>query len=259
MPYVFPIFESIFLPPGLFLLLGVVSLVLFLAQRKKAAFFVGLGSLLLLYVCSIFPFADLLITPLENDYPPYQAGQGGGARYVVVLGAGIVPKSPEADGRGTLGPESLKRLIYGARIAEQTRLPLILSGGIVPSFPSSESEAAIAKRTLLSLGLHERGILVEGKSRNTWENAVQVEDRFHPGTAILVTSAFHMPRSVIAFNRNHIHVIPAPTDYLSDRAGYTVYSFLPDADALRVTSIALKEYLGYLYYRLFLFTTTRNS
>jgi len=62
-----------------------------------------------------------------------------------------------------------------------------------------------------------------------------------------------MPRSVIAFERNGIAVIPAPTDYLSDREGYTVYSFLPTAGSLKVSAAALKEYLGYLYYRFFLF------
>jgi len=258
-PYVFPILESIFLPPGLFLLLIVASLLLFLLRLRKSAYVVGLAGTVLLYLCSIQPFADLLITPLENDYPPFRPGQGTGAQYVVVLGGGIVPASPEADGRGTLAPESLKRLIYGARIAEQTGLPLIVSGGIVPSYPASESEAAIAKRTVTALGLPEQRILVEGKSRNTWENAVQVARRFHPQRAILVTSAYHMPRSVIAFNRNHINVIPAPTDYLSDRAGYTFYSFLPGASPLRVSAIALKEYLGYLYYRLFLFTTRHSS
>lgn len=257
MPWVFPIFESIFLPPGVLLLAILVSLLLFALRRRTAAFAVGIVGCVGLYLLAITPFADLLITPLENAYPPLQGAAGAtgfdGAKYVVVLGGGLVPASPAEHGKPSLGPESLKRLVYGVRIASSTGLPLIVSGGTVPSEPTSEPEALVAEQTIRSLGLGKLTILVEGRSRNTWENAALVEKRFHPDRVILVTSAYHMPRSVVAFERNGISVIPAPTDYLSDRARYTVYSYLPTAGALRISAIALKEYLGYIYYRLFLF------
>lgn len=257
MPWVFPIFESIFLPPGILLLAVLVSVLLFALRRRTGGLIVAIVGCVGLYLVSITPFADLLITPLENDYHPYHIASGtkgaDSAGYVVVLGGGLVPDSPANGGRPTLAPESLKRLVYGVRIAASSGLPLIVSGGVVPSEPTSEPEALVAEKMIRSLGFGTVRVLVEGKSRNTWENASFVEKRFHPKRVILVTSAFHMPRSVIAFERNGIAVVPAPTDYLSDRAPYTLYSYLPTAGALRVSAIALKEYLGYLYYRLFLF------
>lgn len=251
MPWVFPILESIFLPPGVFLLAALLSLLLFAFRRRATAVVVALLATVGLYLASITPFADLLISPLENDYAPFVRADG--AEYVVVLGGGVVPVSPEERGKPSLGPESLKRLVYGATIASATGLPMIVSGGIVPSEPAAEPEAVVAAQTLEELGLKERKVLVEAGSRNTWENAALVETRFHPKRVVLVTSAYHMPRSVLAFERNGISVVPAPTGYLSDRAGYSFYAYLPTAGALRVTGIALKEYLGYLYYRLFLF------
>lgn len=251
MPWVFPVAESIALPPGIFVLIILVALLLFALRRRVGAFIFGLVGCVGLYLFSITPVANLLILPLENDYPPYH--QADQAKYVVVLGGGLVPVSPVKHGKPSPSPEFLTRLVYGAKIAALTGLPLIVSGGIVPSRPASESEAVVGKQTLEQLGIKERNVLVEEKSRNTWENAVRVEQSFHPKRVILVTSAFHMPRSVLAFERNGISVVPAPTDYLSDRVAYTYFDYFPNADALRISAIAIKEYFGYVYYRLFLF------
>jgi uncharacterized SAM-binding protein YcdF (DUF218 family) len=253
MPHIFPIFESVLLPPGLFVVLIVFSLLLLGLGRRRAGFVVGGLSALLLYLVSISPLSDLLIAPLENRYTPFVPSEGKGAEYVVVLGGGIVPVSPAEGGKGSLAPESLKRLVYGIRIARETKLPIIVSGGIVPSIAAKESEAEVARRTVEELTGPSQTVLIEGKSRNTWGNAVGVEAKFHPKRVILVTSAYHMPRSVLAFRRNHIDVVPAPTDYLSDRGGLTPYSFLPSSTSLRDSAIALKEYLGYLYYRVLLY------
>lgn len=250
MPFVLPIVESFLLPPGVLLVALVVALVLVLTGRRKAGVSVGVAACILLYLFSIVPVANLLILPLEDHYPPLRSPKG--AEAVVVLGGGLVPISPVEHGRPSLSPEALKRVVYGARVASAAGLPLILTGGVVPSQPASEPEAVVAERVVAALGLREKSILLETNSRNTWENGVRVEEHFHPRTVVLVTSAYHMPRSVIAFERNGIRVVPAPTDYLSDREAYTFYSFLPGAVSLRVSAVALKEYLGYLYYRLFL-------
>lgn len=259
MPYVFPILEALLLPPGLFVLFILAGLLLLALGRRRSGAVLGLSAALLLYLCSIIPVANLLIVPLEDHYPPYRPTEAADARFVVVLGGGVIPVSPAAGGRPTLSPDSLKRIVYGEEIAAAARLPLIVSGGTSPLSPAAEPEAAVARRTLMALGVPRARILEEDRSRNTWENAAQVERDYHPGKVILVTSAFHMPRSVLAFNRNHIRAVPAPTDYLSDRAGYNLYSFLPHVDSLRITAIALKEYLGYLYYRIFLVTTRHSS
>ena len=253
MSYIFPVFESILLPPGLFVVLIVISLLFIGFGRRRAGAVVGGISALLLYLVSITPLSDLLLSPLEDRYAPYAPSEGRGATYVVVLGGGIVPVSPAEGGKGSLSPESMKRLVYGIRIARETHLPMIVSGGVVPSMAAKESEAEVARRTVAELSDSGQTVLLEGKSRNTWGNAVGVEEKFHPKRVILVTSAYHMPRSVLAFRRNHIDVVPAPTDYLSDRGGLTLYNFLPSSSSLRDSAIALKEYIGYLYYRVLLY------
>jgi uncharacterized SAM-binding protein YcdF (DUF218 family) len=103
---------------------------------------------------------------------------------------------------------------------------------------------------LRELGVPATEIFEEGSSRNTYENAAAVKRVFAPTRVILVTSAYHMPRSVLAFRRQAIACLPAPTDYRSQGGGYTVYSFIPSMNELDGSYRALKEYCGLLIYRL---------
>jgi uncharacterized SAM-binding protein YcdF (DUF218 family) len=96
-------------------------------------------------------------------------------------------------------------------------------------------------------------ILAESASRNTHENAeftreVLVEHGLW--RVLLVTSALHMPRALATFTSAGIEAVPAPTDFtVTYRDHRTLMDFLPDAGALSHTTDALKEYIGYAYYR----------
>jgi uncharacterized SAM-binding protein YcdF (DUF218 family) len=99
-----------------------------------------------------------------------------------------------------------------------------------------------------------RRIMIEDKSVNTWENAVFSAAALKAAglapKAILVTSAFHMPRAVMSFRKNGIEVVPAPTDYLASRASKDWMSWIPSAEGCGKISMALHEYLGWLWYSL---------
>ncbi len=250
--YILPFLETAAFPPGILILLAVAALLCFAFRRRNTALWIAVGDVVLLYLLSIVPVANLLVEPLEQWYPPFSPSAAAGLHpgYVVVLGGGLVPRSPEAGGAPTLAPESLKRLVYGVEIARSEKLPIIVSGGIVPSAPASEPEAAVAAATIRQMGIPVPRVLQEDASRNTWENALYVERDYHPKLVILVTSAFHMPRSIIAFRRHGIRVIPAPTDYLSRRGRFVIYDLLPEAGSLQVSAVAIKEYVGILDYLL---------
>jgi uncharacterized SAM-binding protein YcdF (DUF218 family) len=67
---------------------------------------------------------------------------------------------------------------------------------------------------------------------------------------VLVTSAWHMPRSVWCFESHGFEVIPAPVDYLTEQEAYDLRSYLPRWTTLSDSGQALHEYLGLLWYRL---------
>jgi uncharacterized SAM-binding protein YcdF (DUF218 family) len=88
-------------------------------------------------------------------------------------------------------------------------------------------------------------------------NVKQILDREGIQSILLVTSALHMPRSMLIFNKQGIQASPAPTDFLiSDRSTKTtgwqdvVIDIFPDAEQLYLSTRALKEYIGILIYRL---------
>jgi len=242
--------DYLFLPPGIFIILLILAYVFFRIKKTTAFQVLLVLSATLLYLASIEPVKNALLFPLENRYPPYNAESAVSGQYICVLGGGIIASSPEEGGRGSPSGGSLKRMIYGRRIAAKTELPVILAGGILFRNSRSMAEADVMKKFLLELGMDEIRLLTEDRSRNTWENAVFVKERYQPDKIILVTSAFHMPRSVHAFSMQGFDCIPAPTDYLTNRGRYSIRSFLPNIGALKGVHTALKEYIGLFYYTL---------
>lgn len=226
-----------------------------------------------MYLLSTGPAAGVLLLPLENRYPPLEGGPEAGAAVetaaaaeadaagrdlpVVVLGGGAVAKSPAEDYRTVPAPAALKRLVYAVRIrkaldtGKNAGAPLVISGGTVYGREGAEAEAAASKRMAAALGIPPEQILAETSSRNTYENAVETRKLLpETQTIILVTSAYHMVRSVKCFEARGFTVIPAPTDYKIDRGGKTVMDKLPSISSLRTSAAALREYWGLLYYGL---------
>lgn len=114
---------------------------------------------------------------------------------------------------------------------------------------------------LIMLGIPKNAIIPEKNSFNTYQNAVntrQILKQLNINRILLVTSAFHMPRSVKIFTKQNIEVIPAPTDFIvsedniSDNNSWesNLLNLLPDARYLDHTTLAIKEYLGIIIYKL---------
>lgn len=240
------------LPPGC-IILGLILITLLFPRQPK--FIIGVF-ILLLYLFSIQPVTDFLLRPLEDTYPPLPAdaslsnrGIPDDAEAIVVLGGGTVQGSPEAgSGHDTLDTDALKRAVYAFSLRDRFPGPYILSGGKVFDY-GQEAEAVTAAGLCISLGLSPERLILETTSRNTWENAKEVAKLGYK-QVIVVTSAYHIPRSVFCFERNGMSIVPAPTDYKCERGRkYDFFSFMPSMDSLYGTYLALHEYIGLFYYR----------
>ena len=239
-----------FLPPGLFILLLLISLFLLKKDKKKYLTLSLIITCICIYLLSIEPVKNLMIMPLEDKYPPLKLDSYSDIDYIVILSGGIIPSSPDEEGKGSLSLMSLKRVLHGAFLHKKSNLPIIMTGGRVLRDKHVESEAEVAERMLIRLGIPAKKIHVEHRSRNTRESAFYIKKIFSPKKIILVTSAFHMPRSVYCFRRQKINCIPAPTNYLSNRDKFNLLSFLPSVGNLSGSYVAMKEYIGYYYYRI---------
>ena len=135
--------------------------------RKRAA---GRWALLITVICfyglSIQPLSHLFVHPLETRYEQPSLDQLDGD-VIILLGGGSLAGVPDFDGTA-IGLAPSCRLT-AVRIQKALHVPVLLSGGVV--FAADASEAAIEKRMLLSLGVEEKNIISDEKSRNTAENA----------------------------------------------------------------------------------------
>lgn len=246
-------------PLGLTCVLMAVAMVTFWRRPRWAAMAIALSLFLLLFASNGW-VANGFARSLEWQYIP--EGEIPTAEAIVVLGGAT--KSATAPRPWVDVNEAGDRILYGAYLYRQGKAPrLILSGGRIDwrggGAPESSDMAEIAQ----VMGVPNTAILQDPDSLNTYENAVNVKEILTQqninGPILLVTSAMHMPRSRLIFQKQGIDIIPAPVDFLVSEQEVEelthspqsiLLNILPDADRLEMTTRALKEYLGMFIYRL---------
>jgi uncharacterized SAM-binding protein YcdF (DUF218 family) len=242
-----PILAVLVLPPAAPLLLALLGLLL-AAKRKAAGLALAFFAVTLLWLLSCQAVAVWLAQNILPQYAPLALSslKSSGAQAIVVLGGGVQPRAPEY-GEAQASPPGLARLRYGIWLSRQTGLPVAYAGGIGwgASGPQTLSEGAVARRLAQQdYGLSLRW--VEDQSRDTVENAellkpLLAKDRI---TRIaLVTHAWHMPRSVQAFERAGFSVTAAPTAYILQSQN-PLLRWLPSSDGLNSTQTVLREWLA---------------
>ncbi len=246
--------ESFILPPGI-LLLAVAAGLLLRRRRPLLASTLVWGALLLFYLLSIPAVAVPLINTLENRWPPLDETQlaSPSAQAIVVLAGGRKPDAPEFGGSDTTSHLSLVRLRYAAWLQRRTRLPVIVSGGVV--FGAHREPEALLMARVLKQEFRIEEVLTEETSRTTRENAHRIGELLKARgmqRIYLVTHAFHMPRAAESFITAGIEVIPAPTAFtggLGWEPGWP-QDYLPHTSSLNTSYLALREYVGILWYRI---------
>ena len=194
-----------------------------------------------------------LLSGLEGFAPILKASDTPTADAIVVLGGtltqAVAPRAYSAETGGD-------RLTEAAKLFHHHKAPFILVSGGVPylGFQGDiRSEALDMKNYLEQLQVPKENIIEESRSRNTKENVFYSDLILKSQQAkriILVTSAFHMKRSMKLFSRTGLTIIPYPTDARINTK--PVYSdFIPSVDALLNFSLAVKEHLGLLAFYFF--------
>ena len=231
------------LPPGIFIL-AMLGIAVYLWKKRHQHRAAGLLAALacVLYLLSIGAVADRLMGDLERTYDVPAEAQGD---VIVMLGGGAIADVQDVDGVGMLAQSPSSRLLTVLRLYYIHRLPILLSGGQV--FSDTGSEAEIARRVLLSLGVPGEMIYVETRSLTTGQNArysAEILRREGFTQPILVTSAFHLPRAVLYFEREGFAVTPYPADFwVSGNPQLYLIKFAPNVNALYTNTYFLQEKL----------------
>lgn len=205
----------------------------------------------LITLLSLPVVASALMGILEQRYEalPRTSLANLQADAIVILGSGRYRSAPEFGDDDVRGL-ALERLRYGALVARESGKPILVSGG--NPYGGGRPEAEIMNAVLArDFGVAARW--AENRSENTRENALYSVQILLPEgirRVALVTHAFHMPRSVAAFESAGIEVLPAPTTFLQSRIPATVIEFVPRYEAMRNSGWALHEIIGLAWYRL---------
>ena len=242
MIYILKFGASFLMVPGIFyVLLFIISALLWRKnERRIAGIMAGLTAVFYLFSTSLI--SGLLIGSLENEYPQPADPEGD---IIIMLGGGATADTPSLGEKGDLTSAAGNRLLMTAQLYNLLKLPVLVSGSAV--FPGSGCEAEIAKRDLIRLGVPEEKIYTDTESLNTRQNAVYSAElmREHGFTKpILVTSAFHMPRSVLNFEKEGVQVVPFPTDYMTNSITVVhINRLIPGSGNLMATDLFLREKL----------------
>ena len=247
MIYLNKILPIIFLPIGLTMILVGAGLIL----RRKVLCWTGLVVLLLLSTGFVSGKLMRWVEGVE-DRSVIQDVQTADA--IVVL-SGMIEERKNA----SLGEWSgaVDRFEGGVDLIKAGKAPLLIfTGGWVPWIPNARPEAKILAQRAVRLGVPKDKILVTGKAQNTQEEATAVRqvgrNWWVTGSnprIILVTSASHMRRAEMLFRKSGFEVTPFPVDFdSSDSGGITILSFVPTAQALARSEIAIREIIGFAYY-----------
>lgn len=233
------VFSALVLPPASLALAALLALLLLRGRAGRGLALLALAALVLLSlpVVSMALLASLAVPPDAQAGPPPQA--------IVVLG-GDVDRLADPPG-ASLGSLSLERVRAGAALHRSTGLPVLVSGGVVDDLPLTVG-ALMAESMTTDFGVPVRW--TEAASPTTWENAEYSASMLSAAgvsRVLLVTHAWHMRRSLLAFRRVGIDAVPAPVrpdPWPNVRAS----EFLPRTSAWVNSFFAMHEWVGLAYY-----------
>ena len=238
------------LPPGNLVLLLTLLGVYLVFKKLKRVGYLTLTFAGILYFLSTQAGASLIMSPLEGRYLPPQKEVRDRCGVIAVLGGGIKVGASFMGLKNDLNEDAFKRVMGAYRLYTERPRPVAVSGY---SVVDRQSEAEVMADVLVYFGVKPTDIIPEGRSRDTFENARFLRRLVGNGTLCLVTSAYHMERSLYLFSKagfDRKKLVPVPVDYKVSHSPFTWYKLLPTAYWLNVSAKALKEYFGILYYRL---------
>jgi uncharacterized SAM-binding protein YcdF (DUF218 family) len=238
------------LPSNLFIGIGVLGVVLSATRFASFGRKMMIASIVLLAVGGLSPLGNLLLYPLESRFPPWDAAKGP-PDGIVVLGGPIDADLSVAHDAAVVRTAADRIFATAALARRYPNARIVFSGGSGNLFSNDAKEADYAATLFESLGIPKTRLIIERRSRNTQENAEFSKDLAKPKTGerwLLVTSGFHMPRSVGLFRKAGFPIEPYPVDWrVGGRAELFAFSNI-ETDGLGRTDVGFREWMGLVAY-----------
>ena len=237
------------LPSNLLMLLALAGTALLFTQRKRPGQGLLIVSLLLFAVAGWSPLGNWLMATLEERFPAWDESRGAPTG-IIVLGGAISPDVSAMRSTAALN-ESAERMTAVAALARRYPSARIVFTGGSGRLLGGAAEADFVLPLWESFGIGHDRVTLENRSRNTSENARFTRELVQPKEGerwLLVTSAYHMPRSVGVFRREGFAVEAYPVDWRTRGATDVRSPFAALSAGLARTDAAVHEWVGLFAY-----------
>ena len=244
---------GIMLLPANFLIgVGLLGAMLLATRYASVGKRLMIFSIALLAICGFSPLGNLVLYPLESRFPPWDAARGA-PDGIIVLGGSVDPDLSAAHGTAVFGSATDRIFATAALAHRYPNARVVFTGGSANLISADAKEADYASGVFESLGISRQRLTMERLSRNTQENAEFSKALVAPKSGerwLLVTSAYHMPRSVGLFRKAGFAVEPYPVDWrVGGRADLLKFSAFAVDGLARVDS-GVREWIGLAAYRI---------
>ena len=250
--YLSKIFWLLAQPLSLALLLIAAGLLAGWLRWNRIGTWASVAAALVLFLTLFTTTGAVLLQALEDRIPRAEL-PAGGPGCIITLGGSFEAEVVAARGGFEMN-QAGDRFIETLRLARQfPQARILISGGDGSLSGSYEGDAIVGTRFFDAFGVAADRLIRETESRDTFENAAKTQALLADHgleRCLLVTSAFHMPRSVGLFRKLGLDVSPWPTDFrTTGKAGLALDFTQPSTNSQLMTT-ALREWTGLLFYYL---------
>lgn len=207
----------------------------------------------LLIICSNSALTNTVFKLWE--FPPTPIEEISGSKKVGVVLSGVIKKEKLPHDRVYFS-EGVDRIMHALQLYKQGKIQkIVITGGIGSYSASPIREAPQIKQVLMLCEVPDQDILIESQARNTRQNAQFtagiLKEQFPGYDYLLITSAFHMRRSLACFEREGIEAIGFSTDFKTGDypQRFTAY-IIPSPNAVFRWHLLVKELMGIVAYKL---------
>ncbi|MFO1108519.1 MAG: YdcF family protein [Bradyrhizobium sp.] len=240
------------LPSNFLIAIGLLGAMLQLTRFARGGRRLMVASAILLAICAYSPLANFLLYPLESRFPKWDVSRGE-PDGIIVLGGPLDADLSAAHG-GPVISGAADRIISAAMLAHRyPNARIVYTGGSPNLLHNDAKEADYATALFQGLGIQKSRLTMERQSRNTRENAEFSRDIVKPKKGerwLLVTSAFHMPRSVGVFRTAGFPVEAYPVDWKVGTREDLLKYYVSANNGLQLVDIGVREWVGLIAYRI---------
>lgn len=241
-------------PSNALVFLAIFGVLLTMTHFARAGRRLALVCLIALVAAGLSPLPNWLLLPLENRFPVWRQGDGPAPTGMIILGGAVDTNVSPNRNAGLELNEAGDRILAMIALARQyPDARIIFNGGAGSLLGERSTEADEVRRLIANYGLSPDRIQFDNRSRTTYENALEARKFVTSGQSgrwLLVTSAWHMPRSMAVFRAAGVTVEAYPVDFRTPATGAASEGSSEISRGLRRFDVVMREWVGLAGYRL---------